>query len=116
MAIWPVTVLNPVVHSPREVAMLALPVEDSLNPGIKAQEDVDVVGKSDSRASTSYMTMRVILTPSMMQSNCVCPWILDRLLLSLLRRKLKSKEKTKKVLHQCSRYWCYILLNWYRTV
>ena len=97
MAIWPVTVLNPVVHSHREVAILALPVEDSLNPGIKAQEDVDVVGKSHLRASTSCMTMRVILTPSMMQGSCMCPWILDRLLLSLLsllRRKLKNKQKT----------------------
>ena len=66
VAIWPVTVLNPVVHSHREVAILALTVEDSLNPGTKAQGDVDVVGKSDSRASMSCMMMRVILTPSTM--------------------------------------------------
>ena len=73
VAIWPVIVLNPVVHSHREVAMLALPVEDSLNPGIKAQEDVDVVGKSDFRASTSCTMMRVILTPLTMQDSCMCP-------------------------------------------
>ena len=86
VAMWPVTVLNP-VHSPREVAMLALPVEDSLNPGTKAQGDVDVVGKSDSRASMSCTMMRVILTPSTMQDSCMCPWILGKMLPSLLRRK-----------------------------
>ena len=112
---WPVTV--PRQHSHKRVAMLCPPVEDLLNPGIKAhKEDVDVVGKSGSLASTSCTTMRVILTPSMMQGSCMCPWILDRLLLSLLRRKLKNKQKTKKVLRQCSHCWCYILLNWYRTV
>ena len=42
VAIWPVTVPKPGMHSHREVAMLALPMEDSLNPGKKAQEDVDV--------------------------------------------------------------------------
>ena len=88
VAIWPVTVPNPVA-SRREVARVALLEEHSSNPGTKAHTAVeDVVGKSDSRASTSCTTMRVILTPSMMQGSCMCPWILDRLLLSLLRRKL----------------------------
>ena len=49
VAIWPVTVPKPVMHSHREVAMLALPAEDSHNPGKKAhKEDVVVEGKSGS--------------------------------------------------------------------
>ena len=49
VAIWPVTVLKPVTHSHREVAMLALPEEDSHNPGKKAhREEEAVVGKSGS--------------------------------------------------------------------
>ena len=49
VAIWPVTVPKPVMHSHREVAMLALPAEDSHNPGKKAhKEDEAVVGKSGS--------------------------------------------------------------------
>ena len=49
VAIWPVTVPRPVTHSHREVAMLALPEEDFLNPGKKAhREDVAVEGKSGS--------------------------------------------------------------------
>ena len=87
VAIWPVTILNPVVHNHREVAMLALPMEDSLNPGTKGQGDVDVVGKSDSRASMFCTMMRVILTPSTMQDSCMCPWISGKMLPSLLRRK-----------------------------
>ena len=43
VAIWPVTVPNPVTHSHEEVAMLALPKEDFLNPGTKAQDQEDVV-------------------------------------------------------------------------
>ena len=38
VAIWLVTVPNPVTHSHREVAMLALPEEGFLNPGKKAQD------------------------------------------------------------------------------
>ena len=49
VAIWPMTVPRPVTHSHREVAMLALPAEDSHNPGKKAhREDEAVVGKSGS--------------------------------------------------------------------
>ena len=33
VAMWPVTVPSPRVRRHREVAMLALPVENSLNPG-----------------------------------------------------------------------------------
>ena len=59
---WPMTV--PRRHSHKGVAMLCPPGEGLLNPGIKAhKEDVDVVGKFDSPASTSCTTMRVILTP-----------------------------------------------------
>ena len=43
MAIWPVTVPNPVTHSHWEVAMLALPEEGFLNLGKKAQDLGDVV-------------------------------------------------------------------------
>ena len=41
VGIWPVTVLKR--SSRREVAMLALLVEDSLNPCKKAQEEEDLV-------------------------------------------------------------------------
>ena len=40
VAIWPVTVLNPVA-SQREVVRAALPVERSSNPGIKAHNVVE---------------------------------------------------------------------------
>ena len=43
VVIWPMTVPNPVMHSRREVAMLALPEEGFLNPGKKAQDLGDVV-------------------------------------------------------------------------
>ena len=75
VAICPVTVPNPKA-SREEVAQVALPEELFLNPSKKAhREDVDVVGKSNSWASTSYTTMREIPTPSMMQGSCMCPWI-----------------------------------------
>ncbi|MCV6577425.1 MAG: hypothetical protein OIF58_17010 [Cohaesibacter sp.] len=47
MAIWHVTVPKG-VHNRREVAMLALPEELLVNPGIKAQEEEVEVGQSDS--------------------------------------------------------------------
>ena len=88
VAIWPGIAPAPAA-SCWEVAQPALPVEHFLNPGKKAhREDEDEVGKSGLEASTSCMTMRVTLTPSMMQVSCMCLWISDRLLLSLLRRKL----------------------------
>ena len=78
VAIWPVTVLNPVRHSRREVAILALLKEDSLNPGRKAQEDVEEVGQFGSGASMSYMTRLEMNIQWMMQANCTSPsdWIL----------------------------------------
>ena len=49
VAIWPVTVPNPGMHRHREVAMLALPEGDFLNPGKKAHSvDEAVEGKSGS--------------------------------------------------------------------
>ena len=73
VAIWPATVPNPKA-SRWEAAQIALPEELFLNPGKKAhREDVDVVGKSDLRVSTSCTMMREILTPSMMQDSCMCP-------------------------------------------
>ena len=48
MAIWPVTVLKPEILSHREVALLALPEEVSLNPGKKALVDVVVDDQFDS--------------------------------------------------------------------
>ena len=50
VAIWPVTVPKPGIHSLREVAMLALPVENSRNPGKKALKTEDVVGQFGSEA------------------------------------------------------------------
>ena len=49
VAIWPMTVLKLVVYSHRGVAMLALSVGNSLNPGKKAHSvDEAVEGKSGS--------------------------------------------------------------------
>ena len=71
MAIWPVTV--PKRPSHREVALLALPVENRLNPCTKAQEVEDVVvDRSDSVASAFCMMMRITNTPLMMQDSCMC--------------------------------------------
>ena len=55
MAIWPVTVPKLEQRS-KEVAMQALPKGNSVNPGKKAQKDVEEVGQFDSGASMSYMT------------------------------------------------------------
>ena len=73
VAIWPVTVPNLVQHSQREVAMLALPEEDSLNPGKKAHEIEDVDGQFGSEASTSYMTRLGMNSQWMMQVSCTSP-------------------------------------------
>ena len=101
VAIWPVTV--PKIYSHREVAVLALPVGSFLNPCTEAQKDVAVEDdRSDSVHLTSCMTTRVINTPSTMQGNYMCHLNLDRLLSKeRMRRKLKMKQKTKKVLCQC---------------
>ena len=73
VVIWPATVLKPVIHRRREVALPALPVEVRLNPCKEAQEaEAEEVDRSDSVASASCMTTRVINTPSMMQDSCMC--------------------------------------------
>ena len=41
VVMWPATVLKPVMHHRREVAMLALPVEVRSNPGDQAQKEVE---------------------------------------------------------------------------
>ena len=68
VAIWPG--IAPAQAASRwEAAPPALAVEHFLIPGKKAHredEDEDEVGKSGLEASTSCMTMRVTLTPSMM--------------------------------------------------
>ena len=93
MAIWPVTIPNPKANR-WEATQVTLSEELFINPGKKAhREDVDVVSKSDSQASTSCMTMRVILTPSMMQDSCMCPWILDRLLLESAEVEIEKDTK-----------------------
>ena len=79
VAIWPVTVPNPVKYSRREVAMLALLKGNSLNPGKKAQEDVEEVGQLDSGASMSCMTRLGMNTQWTMQDNCTSPSNLNML-------------------------------------
>ena len=71
VTIWPVTV--PKYPNHREVALLALPKEDRLNPCKEAQEFDDVeVDRFDSVVSVFCMTTRVINTPSMKYGNCMC--------------------------------------------
>ena len=89
VAIWPVTVPKPVMHSHREVAILALPVEDSHNPGKEAhKEDVAVVGKSGSVPLMCCMMGTGMNIPWTMQVNCTSHWTLDRLLPRRLKRKM----------------------------
>ena len=103
VAIWPVTVPPPTA-SRWEVAQAALPVERFPNPGTKAHIVAEEeVGKSGSLASMSCMTMRVTLTPSMSQGNCMCHWTSETLLPSQLRWKSEKKQKTKKILRSCGR-------------
>ena len=91
MAIWAVTVPK-LEQRRREVAMLALPVELSPNPGIKAHNmDEEEVAKSGSLASMFCMMMRVTPFPLMKQDNCMSHWTLGKLLSSQLRWKLKMK-------------------------
>ena len=91
VAIWPVTVPK-LEQRRREVAMLALPVGLSPNPGIKTHNvSEEEVGKSGSLASMFCMMMRVTPTLLMNQDNCMCHWTLGKLLPSQLRWKLKMK-------------------------
>ena len=73
VAIWPVTVPSPRVQRHREAAVLALPVENSLNQGIKAQEDEEGVERFGSGASMSYMTRLEMNTQWTMQVSCTSP-------------------------------------------
>ena len=41
VVMWPATVLKPVMHRRREVALLALPVEVRSDPGDQAQKEVE---------------------------------------------------------------------------
>ena len=41
VVMWPATVLKPVMHRRREVAMLALPVEVRSDPGDQAQKEAE---------------------------------------------------------------------------
>ena len=41
VVMWPATVLKPVMHHRREVALLALPVEVRSDPGDQAQKEVE---------------------------------------------------------------------------
>ena len=71
VAIWPATVPN--LYSHREVAWPALPEESLLNPCKEALEvEAEEVDRSDSVASVSCTTMRVINTLSTMQDNYMC--------------------------------------------
>ena len=113
VAIWPMTV--PKQHSHREVAMLALPMEDSRNPVKKSQGVVE--GRLGLALWESCMMKRDMNIPLMTMVNYMYPITPSRLLpLERLRRKRKNKQKTKKVLCQCIHCWCYTFLNWFRTV
>ena len=90
VAIWPVTVPKPVMHSHREVAMLALPMEDSLNLGKKAHNvDEAVDGKSGSVPLMYCMMGTGMNIPWTMQVSCTSHWTMD----TLLPRKVKWKMK-----------------------
>ena len=71
VATWPATV--PSLLSHREVAWLALPEENLLNPGINAQEDEGEVKRFVSGASMSYMTRPGMNTRWTMQVSCTSP-------------------------------------------
>ena len=73
VAIWPVTVPSPRVQRHREAAVLALPVENFLNPGIKAQEEEEGVERFGLGASMSYMTRLEMSIQWTMQVSCTSP-------------------------------------------
>ena len=73
VATWPVTAPKPDIRSLREVAMLALPVENSHNPGKKALKIEDVVGQFGSEASMSCMTRLEMNFQWTMQVSCTSP-------------------------------------------
>ena len=89
--IWPVTVPK-LEQRRREVAMLALPAEHSLNPGKKAQEDVAEVARCDLGALMCCMMRTGIPIPWMMQVNCTSPSNFNQIL-AMVRLRRKSKIK-----------------------
>ena len=116
MAIWPVTVPSPRVRRHREAAVLALPVENSLNPGIKAHSvDEAVDGKSGSVPSTSCTMRTGMSIPWTMQVSCTSHWTLDRLLPRRPQWKLTKLQKTEKVPGQCDCEMHHNVFNWQRT-
>ena len=113
VAIWPGIAPTPAT-SRWEVVQLALPVEHFPNLGKKVHNmEKDEFGKSGSLVSMHCMTMKVTLTPLMMQDSCMCLWTLGRLLPSLLRRKWEKKQKTKKILCQCGNCYNHIVFKWH---
>ena len=116
VAIWPVTVPNLCSH--REVALLALPEENPLNPCKEAHEvEAEEIGRSHSVASTSCTMTRVTNTPLTMQNSCMCHLNLDRLLsVERLRWKQKKEQKTKKDLCQCGCCKYHNVFNWHGSV
>ena len=100
MAIWPVTILAPVIsRRPWEVAIPALPVEHSPNPSKKAQEDVAEVARCDLGPSICCMMRTGIHIPWMMQVSCTSPLNSHRMLVMVsLRRKIQKVQKTEKIL------------------
>ena len=108
VVIWPVTVPKLEQHR-REVAMLALPMEHSLNPGKKTQEDVAEVARCDLGALMCCMMRTGIPIPWMMQVNCTSPSNLHQILAMVrLRRENKIKQKAKKDICQCGLCWCHM--------
>ena len=108
VAIWPTTVPK-LERCHREVAMPALPVEHSLNPGKKAQEDVAEVARCDLGALMCCMTRTGIPIPWMMQVNCTSPSNLHQMM-AVVRLKWKNKktQKTEKDICQCGLGWCHM--------
>ena len=92
----PSTVIS---RRPWEVAIPALPVEHSPNPGKKAQEDVAEVARCDSGPSICCMMRTGIHIPWMMQVSCTSPLNLHKMLVMVsLRRKIQKVQKTEKIL------------------
>ena len=100
VAIWPATVPK-LERRRRQVAMPALPVEHSLNPGKKAQEDVAEVARCDLGALMCCMMRAGIPIPWMIQVNCTSPSNLHQILAMVrLRGKTKSNKKLKRT-YEC---------------
>ena len=104
VAIWPVTV--PKQHSHKGVAMLCPPVGDSRNLVRKGQGLVVVGGRLGLVLWGLYTMKRDMSIPLMIMVNCTFPITPSRLL-PLVRRKMKTKQKTEKEICQCGLCWCH---------